>query len=87
MKTKFFRALVGEQSLASVDTSALRAERARRDWTQADVAKKIGTVASVISALESGQRMPGLRALVKIQRLFPEAVQLKSLDLEEVARD
>ena len=43
--------------------------RTLRGWTQAEMAEKIGTVASVISEYETGKRRPSFPTLEKVARL------------------
>ncbi|SBW10145.1 conserved hypothetical protein [uncultured Eubacteriales bacterium] len=48
----------------------LRELRQERQWTQGQVAKRIGVTASVISAYENGIRQPSYESLIKLVRLY-----------------
>ena len=48
----------------------LKELRYERKWTQGQVAERIGVTPSVISAYETGIRMPSYEILIKLVRLF-----------------
>lgn len=48
----------------------LKELRCERNWTQGQVAERVGVTPSVISAYETGIRMPSYEVLLKLVRLF-----------------
>ncbi|MDD4565366.1 MAG: helix-turn-helix transcriptional regulator [Eubacteriales bacterium] len=48
----------------------LRKERISRDWTQIDVAEKLGVSPQVVCDWEKGRRFPRRPVLLKLERLF-----------------
>jgi len=48
----------------------LKAELARRDWSQNELARKLGTDSAVVSRWMTGQRTPELKLAVAIERLL-----------------
>ena len=48
----------------------LRELRREQNWTQSQVAQRIGRTASVVSAYENGIRQPSYEALIKLARLY-----------------
>lgn len=48
----------------------LKELRHERNWTQGQVAERVGVTPSVISAYETGIRMPSYEALLKLIRLY-----------------
>lgn len=48
----------------------LKELRQERNWTQGQVAERVGVTPSVISAYETGIRMPSYEVLLKLVRLF-----------------
>ena len=58
----------------------LRELRATRDWSQNDLADKLGVSRQTINALETGKYDPSLPLAFKIARLF-------KLPIEEVFSD
>lgn len=48
----------------------LKELRRERNWTQGQVAERIGVTPSIISAYETGIRMPSYEALLKLIRLY-----------------
>lgn len=48
----------------------LKELRRERNWTQGQVAERIGVTPSVISAYEIGIRLPSYEALLKLVRLY-----------------
>ena len=58
----------------------LRELRATREWSQSDLANKLGVSRQTINALETGKYDPSLPLAFKIARLF-------KLPIEEVFSD
>ncbi len=53
----------------------LRALRAERDWSQADLATAVGVSRQTINALEVGKYDPSLPLACKIARLFGTPIE------------
>lgn len=58
----------------------LKVLRAERDWTQANLADKLGVTRQTVNAIEKGKFDPSLPLAFKIARLF-------ELSIEEIFRD
>lgn len=58
----------------------LRVLRAEREWSQADLADKLGASRQTVNAIETGRYDPSLPLAFKIARLF-------SLHIEEIFLD
>lgn len=78
---------MAEVRLGDVIAAAVRAERARRRWTQADLADRLGWGRSTVADLESGRRsvfaddLPVLCRAFEIP--FAELVRGAEADLSE----
>jgi len=55
--------------------SDLRERRAQRDWSQGDLAEKLGVSRQTINAIETGKYSPSLELAFKIARLFKVRVE------------
>jgi putative transcriptional regulator len=55
--------------------SRLRALRAERQWSQADLAERLGVSRQTVNALETGKYDPSLPLAFKIARLFGRAIE------------
>lgn len=53
----------------------MRVFRADRDWSQAEVAEKVGVSRQTIHAIERGKSEPGLSLAFKLARLFDTTVE------------
>ena len=53
----------------------LKVLRAERDWTQADVADRIGVTRQTIHAVETGKYEPSLPLAYRLSRLFGVTVE------------
>jgi putative transcriptional regulator len=53
----------------------MRVLRAERDWTQADLAAKIGVSRQAIIAVENGRYEPGLGLAFRIARAFERNIE------------
>ena len=58
----------------------LKVLRAERDWTQANLADKLGVTRQTVNAIEKGKFDPSLPLAFKIARLF-------KLSIEEIFQD
>ena len=58
----------------------LKVLRAERDWTQANLAEKLGVTRQTVNAIEKGKFDPSLPLAFKIARLF-------ELSIEEIFQD
>ena len=58
----------------------LKVLRAERDWTQANLADKLGVTRQTVNAIEKGKFDPSLPLAFKIARLF-------ELSLQEIFQD
>jgi len=58
----------------------LKVLRAERDWSQGDLAERLGVSRQSVNALETGKYDPSLPLAFKIARLF-------SLQIEEIFQD
>ena len=63
----------------------LKVLRAERDWSQEDLAKRLGVSRQTINAIETEKYDPSLPLALKIGRLFDQAVE-KIFTLEELER-
>ena len=74
----------------------LKTLRIKEDYTQAQLAKKLGLTKSVISAYENGLRLPSYDVLIHISKIFhvttdyllgqepQKQIDLSGLTLEEI---
>jgi putative transcriptional regulator len=53
----------------------LRVLRAENDWSQAEVADRLGIARQTINALETGKYAPSLPLAFKISKLFKKPVE------------
>lgn len=53
----------------------LRVLRAQRDWSQAEVAERLGVSRQTVNAVETGKYDPSLPLAFKIARLFEQAIE------------
>lgn len=65
---------MGHHSWPTVKNS-LREMRAKRGWTQADLAQHLRVSRQTINALESGRYDPSLPLAFKIARLFDKNIE------------
>jgi len=56
-------------------TNRMRVLRAERDWTQADLAAKVGVSRQAIVAVENGKYEPGLGLAFRIARAFGRNIE------------
>ena len=55
--------------------NTLRVLRAERDWSQADLADRLGVSRQTVNAVETGKYDPSLPLAFKIARLFGRAIE------------
>ena len=55
--------------------NGLRVLRAEREWSQADLAGKLGVSRQTVNALETGKYDPSLPLAFKIARLFGRRIE------------
>ena len=55
--------------------NSLRVLRAERDWSQADLAERLGVSRQTVNALETGKYDPSLPLAFKIARLFDRMIE------------
>jgi putative transcriptional regulator len=55
--------------------SRLRVLRGERDWSQADLAQKLGVSRQTVNAIETGKYDPSLPLAFKIARLFGSPIE------------
>lgn len=55
--------------------NTLKVLRAERDWSQADLAERLGVSRQTINALESGKYDPSLPLAFRISRLFGQPIE------------
>ena len=56
-------------------TNKLRALRTQRDWTQEDLAHRLGVSRQTVNAIETGRYDPSLPLAFKIAELFELAIE------------
>jgi len=56
-------------------TNRLRVLRAERDWSQADLAARLGVSRQTVNAIETGRYDPSLPLAFKIARLFGKLIE------------
>lgn len=60
----------------------LKVLRAERDWSQADLAQRLGVSRQSVNAIESGKYDPSLPLAFRIARLFDQTIESIFLDAE-----
>ncbi|HLH19735.1 MAG TPA: helix-turn-helix transcriptional regulator [Bryobacteraceae bacterium] len=56
-------------------TNELRVLRARRNWSQADLAARLGVSRQTVNAIETGRYDPSLPLAFKIAAVFGEPIE------------
>jgi putative transcriptional regulator len=56
-------------------TNRLRVLRAERDWSQADLAARLGVSRQTVNAIETGRYDPSLPLAFKVARLFGKLIE------------
>ena len=60
----------------------LKVLRAERDWSQADLADRLGVSRQTVNALETGRYDPSLPLAFRIARIFDQPIEAIFLDSE-----
>ena len=64
--------------------NTIKVERAKKDWTQADLAEKIGVSRQTVNSIETGKFIPSTLLALKMADVFGTTVeaifQLESTD-------
>ena len=64
--------------------NTIKVERAKKDWTQADLAEKIGVSRQTVNSIETGKFIPSTLLALKMASVFETSVeaifQLESTD-------
>ena len=60
----------------------LKVMRAERDWSQADLADRLGVSRQTVNALETGRYDPSLPLAFRIARVFDQPIEAIFLDSE-----
>ena len=53
----------------------LKVLRAERDWTQADLAERLGVSRQTVNAIETGKHDPGLPLAFRMASLFGQPIE------------
>lgn len=61
--------------------------RAERDWSQADLAERLGVSRQTVNALETGKYDPSLPLAFKIARVFGKTIEAIFQPDEELSQD
>jgi len=64
----------------------LRVLRAEREWSQADLAERLGVSRQTVNAIETGKYDPSLPLAFKIARVFEAPIEQIFDDEQEQAR-
>ncbi|HEX8231651.1 MAG TPA: helix-turn-helix transcriptional regulator [Chloroflexia bacterium] len=65
----------------------LRMMRAERDWSQADLAERLGVSRQTVNALETGKYDPSLPLAFKIARVFDRTIEAVFQPDEDMSQD
>jgi putative transcriptional regulator len=60
----------------------LKVLRAERDWSQADLADRLGVSRQTVNALETGRYDPSLPLAFRIARVFAQPIEAIFIDSE-----
>jgi putative transcriptional regulator len=55
--------------------NTIKVERARKNWTQADLAEKIGVSRQAINSIETGKFVPSTVLALKMAKVFKTTVE------------
>jgi len=56
--------------------NTIKVERAKKDWTQADLAEKIGVSRQAVNSIESGKFVPSTVLALKMAKAFGTTVEI-----------
>jgi putative transcriptional regulator len=57
-------------------TNSIKVERAKKNWTQADLAEKIGVSRQAINSIETRKFIPSTVLALKMAKVFSTSVEL-----------
>ncbi len=55
--------------------NTIKVERAKKNWTQADLAEKIGVSRQAVNSIETGKFVPSTVLSLKMAKMFGTAVE------------
>jgi putative transcriptional regulator len=70
-----FPILIMSWAVGGVMNNRIRVLRAERNWSQAELAERLGVSRQTINAIESGKYDPGLPLAFKLARLFGQPIE------------
>jgi putative transcriptional regulator len=56
--------------------NTIKVERAKKDWTQADLADKIGVSRQAVNSIETGKFVPSTVLALKMAKVFGTTVEI-----------
>ncbi|MBK9688592.1 MAG: helix-turn-helix transcriptional regulator [Saprospiraceae bacterium] len=56
--------------------NTIKVERAKKNWTQADLALKIGVSRQAVNSIETGKFVPSTALALKMARVFETTVEI-----------
>ncbi|MCB0710302.1 MAG: helix-turn-helix transcriptional regulator [Chitinophagaceae bacterium] len=56
--------------------NTIKVERAKKDWTQADLADKIGVSRQAVNSIETGKFVPSTVLALKMAKVFGTPVEI-----------
>lgn len=56
--------------------NTIKVERAKKNWTQADLAEKIGVSRQAVNAIETGRFVPSTVLALKMAKVFASTVEV-----------
>lgn len=56
--------------------NTLKVERAKKNWTQADLAEKIGVSRQAVNSIETGKFVPSTLLALKMAKAFDTTVEI-----------
>ena len=74
--------MVGFETLKAFMNNRLKALRAERGWSQAELAERLDVSRQSVNAIETGKYDPSLPLAFKIARLFAQPIEAIFLDAE-----
>lgn len=57
-------------------TNTIKVERAKKNWTQAELAEKIGVSRQAVNSIETGKFVPSTLLALKMARVFDTTVEI-----------
>jgi len=56
--------------------NTIKVERAKKDWTQAELAEKIGVSRQAVNSIETGKFVPSTLLALKMAKVFETSVEI-----------